>query len=182
MHSLEVIHRNGFFYRKENNKRLAFKNNVEYTIVSMHKDSVSDVSAESNLAARCSGDLINEIQSKKDVSWFHNVLSKGSILNFNIKVEGHLVIFKVLLEEDQYIIKKRSHQRADPILYPCKATLQKIEPESLLALEPIIGSSLNELYKKVYVHYLGNNGNPSCNAFTKFYSVGENGNKTLDQY
>jgi ribosomal protein L15 len=121
MHSLEVIYRNGFFYRKEGNKRVSFKNDQEYTIVSMHNDTISDVAAEVKIAARSSDDLINEIQSKKDVSWFHKILSKGSILNFNIKVEG-LVIFKVLLEEDQYIIKKTSHQRVDPILYPCKAT------------------------------------------------------------
>jgi hypothetical protein len=48
--------------------------------------------------------------------------------------------------------------------------LQNIDPDGLLAFDPITGASLNELYKKVYVHYLGNNGNPSCNAFTKFYT------------
>ena len=48
--------------------------------------------------------------------------------------------------------------------------------------EEIFCKSLNQIYKNTFVHYFGNEGNPSCNAIDRFYEDAAKGEKVINRY
>ena len=99
-------------------------------------------------------------------SWL--LAQAGTILYFGLDRKKHH--FAVLLHEDLYLYNCR-HWKDDTDLYLFDCACEVVENlnHSLPGFEPVFGTSISDLYKTSYVHYLQNRGNAARNAVTVFY-------------
>lgn len=92
----------------------------------------------------------------------------GTVLFFGLQNKKH--VFAAQLREDLYLYNC-SHWKDDTdlALFDCACELVGNPNGSLSVFEPVLGTSLNDLYNKTYVHFLQHKGNASRNAVTVFY-------------
>lgn len=92
----------------------------------------------------------------------------GTTLYFGLDRKKHL--FEVLLHENLYLYNCRQWKdETDLYLFDCACEVVANPNNSLASFEPVFGTSISDLHKSAYVHYLQNKGNASRNAVTIFY-------------
>ncbi|MFM2224286.1 MAG: hypothetical protein RJA07_488 [Bacteroidota bacterium] len=113
--------------------------------------------------------LLNEIQSDKSISNHKQIKQRGAFLYFYIDHNKVRHEFEVELLEDLYMFLKSEWKNQEGKLYDCACVVRGVTTNSIVFFEEVNAKSLNEVYKKTYVHYFSNEGNPACNAIDRFY-------------
>lgn len=168
MKSINLIYKNGHFYNADSKKRILFKDGEEFCIVSKKTDFGEAPSAGRVPKKILSSEELLNLLKKKGITDFHKICKKNDILLFSIHTDKTYT-FKVLLFEDLYLY--RHEKGSDYKLFDCQVkTIENVE-DYIDFFEPVYGKSLSDVRKCTYVHYFGNNGNPSANALTDFMLI-----------
>ncbi len=185
MHSKNLIYKNGHFY--ENGMRIEIKEGAKVCIVANESDFEELPSDLFYLPKiKSSKELIEEINSDFDIFESKNIINKGTKLYFSIsRVELKKRVihkFKAELLEDLYLFKRKTWKKPEYRLYDCACIVKENISDSLDYFEEIQAKSLNEAYKKTFVHYFGNKGNAACNAIDRFYEIANQPKSNLEKY
>ncbi|GAB3710167.1 hypothetical protein GCM10027592_46920 [Spirosoma flavus] len=168
-----VVYRNGHFYEKSTGKRFSIKTGSEIVVVA---DSAvfGDCTPAGNfdLESRSEQKIIAELTADYAEVKFQKLLPKGSKLYFyvsSLSEYPHKLRFEVELLEDLFAWLKASWKQQEGRLADCFCKTTKELDNQIDFFEEVYGKSLNEVYKNTFVHFLGNHGNPACNALDRFY-------------
>lgn len=181
MHSKNLIYKNGHFY--ENGKRIEIKDNATVCIVANEDDFIlipEDLFFKPTIKTKAQ--LKNEIEKDSEISDNKLIFDRGKRLFFYISKNDIKHEFEVELLEDLYFFKKKNAKNDDFRLYDCACVVKRNISHTIEFFEEVNAKSLNEAYKKTYVHYFGNKGNPACNAIDRFYEKAGNESLNLRKY
>jgi len=173
MISKNIVYKNGHFYEKSTGKRFSIINGSEIVIVadnSVFGD--CEPAGNSHIIPRSEEEIISQITENETDVRFQKLLPKGTKIYFYISstIENHRKLrFEVELLEDLFASLKSSWKKQEGRLSDCFCkTICELDGQ-IENFEEVYGKSLNEVYKNTFVHFLGNNGNPACNALDRFY-------------
>jgi hypothetical protein len=172
MHSKNLTYKNGHFY--ENGKRIEIKEGAKVCVVANESDFIElpeDLFYKPE--KKTSKELKHEIENDNDITEPKKIKDVKATLFFSIsriEEKGRVTHeFEVELLEDLYFFKRKSWKKPEFRLYDCACVVKQNTSKSLSYFEEIHAKSLNEAYKKTFVHYFGNKGNAACNAIDRFY-------------
>ena len=136
-------------------KEIQFRTGAEIKIIAFEDDFVIEeaivLSDQEKLASI----------EKGEYSSYKKIVDKGSFLYFKLRKKEDFYTVKLL--EDLYLVYKLEITEERQIsLYPCVCTI--IGEEKMKT-----STSLNDLYKNVYISKYGDSGANSANAFAEFY-------------
>jgi hypothetical protein len=173
-----LIYINGHFYEKETGHRLEIQPGAEISITANVGTFCQAKTVGSSITVRDSVTQVNEISRDPDIKYFKKALNRGTMLYVSISIHE----FRIELLEDLYFYltsNSKDQEKGEGRLYDCACVARQNTTRSVQFFEEIFGKSLNETYKRIFVHFFGNNGNPSCNAIDRFYEQPGNEKLTL---
>ncbi|GAB3026610.1 hypothetical protein [Spirosoma pulveris] len=173
MISKNVVYRNGHFYEKSTGERFSIKTGSEIVVVA-DSSAFGDCTPAGNfdLKPRSEEEIITKMVSDDIAIMFQKLLPRGSKLYFYISSMGEhprKLRFEVELLEDLFACLKPCWKQQEGRLVDCFCKTSRELDNQIDFFEEVFGKSLNEVYKNTFVHFLGNNGNPACNALDRFY-------------
>ena len=171
METREIKYINGHLYDIKTKKRIELVTGNNYVIVG---NEFLNPKSEEKLFYRDTKTIIKQLldlKSMGDIDNFGRLAKKGESLSFYINPKGMSVEhhFRVELFEDLYYKTSKKFKSKEFVMFNCCCMVVENTTNSLDMFEEITANSISELYKKTYVHYFGNVGNPSANALDRFY-------------
>lgn len=176
MRSLNIVSQYGHLYDRETGRRLELVPDSEYYIIGDSDRAFKYYTLEQEPNLRKEEVIIASIENEPGFDTHKKVLEANSTLYFRLfdPFAGEQHKFRVVLLEPLFIYSKKHWvTRKDGrkgALYDCHCKLEENLGGSLRFFDQLYAKSLNEMYKKSFVHYFGNKGNPACNAFEKFFT------------
>ncbi len=177
MKTIDVVFRNGHFYDKLTDSLVTLYNEREAVLVVSHADDLILETAEKEvLIPLASKEKLQVVKGKCDV--YRKIFSQGESLFVDVRNGNKKVQVEVELCEDLYLYKQRKWKVADEVLFECICKVKLVDGRPLKKI--ILGASLNDLYKQMYVHFNLNDGNPASNAITAYYINRADKRKNID--
>ncbi|MBK9391759.1 MAG: hypothetical protein IPN68_16795 [Bacteroidetes bacterium] len=165
-----TIYKNETFYQKEDNKAITFIEGAEYIIFSAEEGKMNERKKEREATNHNEEEKRIQVKTTRGIDSFRRILKEDTLLYFVISNRGYDYKFEVKILEDLYLHHKAGWKSLEEKLFPCECELIGVVHGSKEKAEPIKAHSLNELYKKTYVYFFRNDGNPACNAITRFFT------------
>ena len=164
LESKTVSYRQGHFYDVETNKRIEIENESELCVVAI-TGSFREAAPIGKITDTPKSDaqMLKEIQLLSGLKSYELFASAGTELYFALDDRKHQ--FKAVLLEDLYVYSCVDWKNSNDIrFYDCYCRVEENTNGSISHFEPVYGTSINDLYKTAYVHYLQNNGHSARNA------------------
>jgi hypothetical protein len=174
MISKNLIFVHGHFYDRNTQKRVTLQDGANIYLVAA-QESFSPVVPIGKLPEELlnTQDKEEAVRTTPGLEAYKKIGEAGDYLYFTInRKEGEIVLaheFKVLLLEDLYLFLKREWKNQEDRLFDCACVVKENISNTITYFEEINAGSLNEAFKNTYVHFFGNEGNPSSNAIERFY-------------
>jgi hypothetical protein len=174
MKTYSVIHQNGLFFNKEDDKRIVFKEQHEYNITGENfcfED--IDTLNKAHEKVRNEDDMYKYVLSKHGDSTFHKLFSRGQKFGFRVGLgktkDGdigaeHFFICNIL--EDLYAYF--SEENHFPRLCECKCTVEDSLTANLRLFEPVFANSLNKVAANTIAHFFSLKRSTSMNVPLEF--------------
>lgn len=175
-----AICKNGTFYQKEDNKPITFIEGAEYIIFSAEEGKINERKKERETTIHNEDGKKIQVKTTCGIDSFRRIVKEDTLLYFIISNRGYDYKFEIKILEDLYLHHKAGWKSLKEKLFPCECELIGVVQGSKEKAEPISARSLNELYKKTYVYFFQNDGNPACNAITRFFTEKNNMVSTLN--
>ena len=177
MKSFNVTYKDGRFYEVGTDKLILFSPDIEAILIIDKDRDVKLIDKTEEKFSPLNADKKLE-QVKKDSLKYKKIFGTGERLYFYLPINKirHLVFVELL--EDLYLYVGHHAKSDDAALFPCICQCHEIE--NIEIKKTIVSPSLSDLFKRLYVHYNGNQGNPARNAFKIFLTNPGNSKSTLD--
>jgi hypothetical protein len=166
----DLIYWHGRFYDPETARRVAFKPNTPVVVLASSGTELP--SAPTLPAPRSPEAQLQSLETELNARHHYQIAPRGTELEVAIpagKVLPQPPILRVRLLEDLYFFNKagqKTEHNAD--FAPCRCEVIADLTGQLPPFVIIEGLSLNDLYKNAYVAFREDDGNPACDAATKF--------------
>jgi hypothetical protein len=186
MKSLNITVQHGHIYNAVTGQRLLLRDGVDYTLV-VAKESDIEIATFPQLPAKREAQAIHEeLLAHEHVTHIKQIGKSGDLFWFHIGAQdenkSHIALphqkvkhawFRIRLIEDLFLYSSSDWKGEDLIkggkLADCACVVDHCEYMTLPFFEPIPAKSLTSVVKKTHIHYFGNMGSPSKNAFDCIY-------------
>ncbi|KOY87811.1 hypothetical protein AD998_18220 [bacterium 336/3] len=183
MRSINITFQHGHIYDSETKERVIVEENINYILIFEREEDVKPAKFDKPENIRSEREIYDKIKDDPNVTSIKKLKSAGEHLYFFIIEENenkdkdeHTLKhswFRITLLEDLFLYTRKDWKSKDLIeggrLEDCACVVDESTDDTLLFFEHIYAKSVTSAYKKTHIHYFGNAGSPSKNAFDCLY-------------
>ena len=181
MRSINITFQHGHLYNSDTRERISLEEGKNYSLIFSNPSDVKVSAFERPNALRSEEQIKENILTDESVTHIKMLRPENSHLYFFISEaneNGRYSVwkqswFRITLLEPLFLYSSSQWKSKDLIsggkLADCACTVDASEDDSLPFFEVIYAKSVNSAVKMTHIHYFGNAGSPSKNAFNCVY-------------
>jgi hypothetical protein len=187
MKAVNITFKHGHIYNTDTKQRLIVEEDVNYILIFEKEEDIQIGKFDEPFELRTGGQIKASILSNPCVTHVKKIADKGTHFYFYISADDENDIeventnrintkhslFTITLLEDLFLYSSSDWKNQDlkdlGKLADCQCVMDKSEDYEMPFFEKIFAKSITSVVKKTHVHYFGNSGSPSKNAFDSVY-------------
>ena len=187
MRSVNITFKHGHIYNSDTQERLIVQEDVNYILIFEKETDIQIGKFDAPAELKTGEQIKSSILSNPHVTHVKKIAEKDTQFYFFISAEDEndiddenptigrhkRSIFTITLSEDLYLYSASDWKSQDlrdfGKLADCQCVVVKSEDHEMPFFEKIYAKSLTSVVKKTHIHYFGNSGSPSKNAFDSVY-------------
>lgn len=193
MRSINITFQHGHIYDSDTKERILVEENTNYILIfDREKDiKVGKFKEHDPKKLRTKEQIYDEIKADPNVTHIKKLRNANSHLYFFISEENENKddkptkhsCFRITLLEDLFLYTSKAWKSPELIeggrLVDCACVVDESKNNELPFFEKIYSKSVTSAYKLTHIHYFGNAGSPSKNAFDCLYLSDKKDNSGL---
>jgi hypothetical protein len=168
----------GHMYNSDTRERIILAEGVNYFLITDKEENIEIDNFAPPKRLKSKQEIFDALVAEPKVTHVKKLFDKGKELYFFIELQNQKGVlkqsrFKIQLLEDLFLYSRNDWKQKELIslgkLAECECVVHESEFDSLPFFENIFAKSISSACKRTHIHYFGNDGSPSKNAFDSIY-------------